>query len=182
MAASATRRVALIRAIGGATHHAMPLARLCEKLAGKGLKNPSNFLVTGNIFFDSAKSNAACKEIVEDTIKEFGITLDVFVRDAAELGTLVKALPFQQAAIHRPHHVLAIMFDAPLPAAGVAQLGQYEGPEVVRIVGQTVYVDYVEGVGRSKLVPGVVERRLKLPGTSRNWNTILKSLALLRAK
>ena len=44
--------------------------------------------------------------------------------------------------------------------------------------GRQAYLVYPDGVGRSKLTVGVIERWLGSRGTGRNWNTVLKLQAL----
>jgi len=52
------------------------------------------------------------------------------------------------------------------------------GPEMVRAVGRQAYVTYPAGIGRSKLTHTLIESKLGCRGTGRNWNTVLKLLAL----
>lgn len=180
MAKAVVKRVAFIRAIGPATHKVMGLADLCEAFAVQGLRDAKSLLNTGNIFFSSAASAKSCKAKAASAIMGFGLQLDVFVRDLGEIATAVKACPYPDAIKMRPQHTVAIFFDDDIPEAGSKLLEAYKGPERVKVIGRTVYVDYVAGAPGSKILPGVIERRLKLKGTARNWNTILKSLALLQ--
>ncbi len=48
------------------------------------------------------------------------------------------------------------------------------GPERLRGSGREIYIDYREGVARSKLSPAFLERVLQQSGTARNWNTLAK--------
>jgi uncharacterized protein (DUF1697 family) len=54
------------------------------------------------------------------------------------------------------------------------------GPEVIRAAGRELYVTYPDGMGRSRLTGGLIERKLKSRATARNWNTVLKLEALAR--
>jgi hypothetical protein len=47
--------------------------------------------------------------------------------------------------------------------------------------GQEIYIYYTNGVGNSKLTTDFMERKLKVSGTGRNWNTLTKLLELTRA-
>ena len=47
--------------------------------------------------------------------------------------------------------------------------------------GREGYFVYPDGMGRSKLTPNLIEKHLGGAGTARNWNTVLKVLALTRA-
>ncbi len=71
--------------------------------------------------------------------------------------------------------VLFLERDADARAAGA--LEQYQGPEKIKVLGREVYIDYVDGISRSKLTGAVLEKQLGQPGTARNWNTIHKLYA-----
>lgn len=45
-----------------------------------------------------------------------------------------------------------------------------------QVIGDTLYVYYTDGSGRSKLSLVFIERTLKIKGTARNWNTVSKLL------
>jgi uncharacterized protein (DUF1697 family) len=44
--------------------------------------------------------------------------------------------------------------------------------------GRELYIYYPAGIGRSKLSAALIERQLRVRGTARNWNTVLKLAAL----
>jgi uncharacterized protein (DUF1697 family) len=47
--------------------------------------------------------------------------------------------------------------------------------------GDHLYVDYAQGVARSKLTPAFLDRALKVAATARNWNTANTLLKMARA-
>ena len=51
-------------------------------------------------------------------------------------------------------------------------------PEELRIDGSELYIYFPNGMARPKLSMPLVERTLKTPGTSRNWNTVRKLLEM----
>ena len=51
------------------------------------------------------------------------------------------------------------------------------GSEEIRCAKRELYIYFPDGQGVSKLPP-VLDRTLKLPATARNWNTVLKVLAM----
>lgn len=51
-------------------------------------------------------------------------------------------------------------------------------PEELRIDGCELYIYFPNGMGRSKLQLAGIERLLKCSGTSRNWNSVTKLLAM----
>jgi uncharacterized protein (DUF1697 family) len=169
-------RVAFIRAIGPITHKVMPLADLCKEFEKHGLNQTRSFLATGNILFLSDKSAIDCKAAAEIAIRKFGISLEVFIRSANELARVVAKCPFIEEAKERPSQLLVFFFDDELPREMLTKLLNWDGPETVHADERTLYVDYANGVGRSKLDP---YRLLKLKGTARNWNTVGKMMDML---
>jgi uncharacterized protein (DUF1697 family) len=64
-------------------------------------------------------------------------------------------------------------------AAAVAELqAAIKGPERVEARGRQAYIVFPEGIGRSKLTPAILERRLGAGSTGRNWNTVMKLAAM----
>jgi uncharacterized protein (DUF1697 family) len=52
------------------------------------------------------------------------------------------------------------------------------GPEIVRADGRHLYIVYPAGIGKSRLTNVLIEKKLGIRGTARNWNTVLKLAAL----
>ncbi len=52
------------------------------------------------------------------------------------------------------------------------------GPETIRADGRHLYIVYPDGIGRSRLTNALLEKKLGIRGTARNWNTVLKIAAL----
>ncbi len=55
------------------------------------------------------------------------------------------------------------------------------GRESMVADGRCLYLVYPDGIGRSKLTNALIEHKLGVQGTGRNWNTVLKILAMARA-
>ena len=55
------------------------------------------------------------------------------------------------------------------------------GSESVRADGRQAYIVYPDGIGRSRLTNTLIEKRLVIRGTGRNWNTVQKRAALTQA-
>jgi uncharacterized protein (DUF1697 family) len=71
--------------------------------------------------------------------------------------------------------------DSRPPTGAAAALAAYDGPERLHLDGDHLYVDYGEGVARSKLTPAFLDKALKVAATGRNWNTTNKLLEMARA-
>jgi uncharacterized protein (DUF1697 family) len=172
--------IALLRAIGPATHAKMSMGNLRQACEAAGLEQVATYISTGNIVFKTRKSAAAAQTIVEGVLRGFGLNSRVVMRKPDDLAAIVAANPFPKAAALQPSKLVVCFLAATPDAESLAKLLQYRGPERFKLVGRELCVDYPNGVTGSKLTPGVLERRLGTPATFRNWNTVQKLLAMAR--
>jgi uncharacterized protein (DUF1697 family) len=172
--------IALLRAVnvGGRSLKMGDLVAFARDL---GLDNPRTLLQSGNLVFESAERGDAALEKRLETEAEprFGFQIDFMVRSAAEWAALAAVNPFPEAARDDPGHLLAMPLKA-APADGTlaALRAAIKGREEVEIVGRDAYMVYPDGIGRSKLTIAIIEKKLGVRGTGRNWNTVLKLVAM----
>ena len=62
----------------------------------------------------------------------------------------------------------------PGPEARDAILSMKTDPEELGFIGRELYIYFPNGMARSKFPWPAIEKTLKLPGTGRNWNTVMK--------
>jgi len=172
--------VALLRAInvGGRRIAMADLRALADEL---GLAKPTTLLQSGNLVFSSpSKSSAALERRCEAAAEErFGFRSEFFVRSAPQWEQIVAGNPFPREAERDPGHLLVLLLkSAPSAAQTSALEAAIRGREYVRIAGTHAYAVYPDGVGESKLTIAVLEAKLGCRVSCRNWNTVLKLLAL----
>ena len=166
--------IALIRAIGAATHKKMSMQQLREACVSAGLDDVRTVLATGNLLFSSSADAARLKHDLTEIIRAHDLDNAVFPRQPHELDAVLRTNPFPEAASEHPNHLLVLFLESDVGSDKLAALRDYAGPERIAPSGREVFIDYVAGVGRSKLTAAVLERLLGQPGTARNWNTIQK--------
>lgn len=173
-ASGAQRWVALIRAIGGSTHRKMSMAQLRESCAAEGFGEVRTLLATGNLIFTSSQPKARLQKSLNAIVSGYGLNNQVFLRTPAQLTSIFTRNPFVDAATERPSRLLVLFVDKPVTAKAFATFDEWTGPECIARGSRVLYIDYIEGAGRSKLTPTLLDRRLGQPGTARNWNTLQK--------
>jgi uncharacterized protein (DUF1697 family) len=172
-----THCIALLRAVnvGG---RSVAMSALRDMLADLGLDNPRTLLQSGNAVFNvpSRTSTARLEAKLEaDAQQRFGFDVAFLLRTAAEWKAQIERNPFADTAKRDPAHLLLMMLKAaPTAAAVKALLVAHTGPELIEVDGRSAYLVYPHGIGRSKLTNALVERKLGVTGTARNWNTVLK--------
>lgn len=158
--------IALLRAVNVGGTGKLPMVELKAICEGIAFKNVRTYIASGNVVFQSNKSAAQVKALLESALKNHtGKSVGVVVRAAAEMAAVLAANPFPQGA---PNRVLAIFLDEAPPADTLAQVSGQDG-EILALGVREIYVHYGEGMASSKL---------KIPaaktGTARNMNTVAK--------
>ena len=103
----------------------------------------------------------------------YGLKTDVIVRSAADLQAVIAANPFPEATLTRPESCRGAVFTAnSVPADLLDALpDHYHGRETVIAQGRELYVDYIDGIGASKLPQAMAKLKFPKLATARNWNT-----------
>lgn len=172
---------ALLRGInvGGNKIIKMDLLRqLCESL---GLDGAQTLLQSGNVVFRSAIKDREklTKQIGSGIEKEFGFEVRVVVRSSVDLRRVIAKNPFKAAKTPNLSSFLVMFLDGKPTAQAFAELrGAYKGPEEMHLASEELYIYYTDGVGRSKLTNDLIQRKLQVTGTARNWNTVGKLLEM----
>jgi uncharacterized protein (DUF1697 family) len=176
-------QLALLRAVNVGGKGLVSMDELKAMLADLGFQRPRSLLQSGNLVFDAEAEPETLESMLEaEMARRLGVATDVLVLGPAEWDALVAANPFTDEAESDPGHLLAMALKTAPPAGAIDALrAAIAGPERVALTGRALYAYYPDGVGRSKLTNAVIERRLGVRGTARNWNTVLKLAAMLAA-
>jgi uncharacterized protein (DUF1697 family) len=176
--------VALLRAVNLGPHNKISMADLKAVAEGAGLSEARTLLQSGNLVFQAkAQSSAALEKLLEGALaKKLGLKTPVVVRSAAEWRAALEANPFPKEAKSDPSHLLVMPLKAKVEKAVVAELVKaIVGREQVKLGGQVLYLVYPDGIGESKLTAALIEKKLGVAGTARNWNTAQKIAAALES-
>ena len=177
-----TRAIALLRAVNVGGTGKLPMAELAKLLTKLGYTEVKTILQSGNAVFTCAvKADAKLETALEAAIaKAFGLQTAVVVRSAAEWDAITGGNPFADAAANDPSHLVVMPCKSAPSAANVKALqAAIIGRETVQAVGKQLYITYPDGIGDSRLTSAVIERKLGVAGTARNWNTVQKIAAAL---
>ena len=136
-----------------------------------------------SVFFGVNVSCARCHDhpLVSDWTQDhyYGMA-SFFVRTAEEWKEVIADNPFPKEAQRDPGHLVALFLKGTADTEHVKALQvAIKGREIVRGEGRQAYIFYPDGIGRSRLTPTLIEKKLATRATGRNWNTVLKIGALI---
>lgn len=161
-----TRFAAFLRAInvGGRTAKKDDLRTTFERL---GFANVETFIASGNVVFETG-SKAALEKKIEAALEEtLGYDVATFVRTLAEVSKVAVTSPFHVEDESR----LYVGFTSGKPLASA--LASLESDDhAFRIDGREVYWLCRIPMSESKVTNGTIEKKLGMPVTFRNRNTI----------
>ena len=173
--------IALLRAVNVGGRQLVAMADLRAMLTELGFADARTLLNSGNVVFDARGETGAALEAKLEAAAEarFGLATDWHVRTGAEWAAAVAANPFPAFAERDPRHlVIALAKSAPAAEAVAGLQDSVVGRQEVRAVGRQLYITYPDSISDSKLTLAVIERRLGVRATGRNWNTALKLAAM----
>jgi uncharacterized protein (DUF1697 family) len=158
-----THYALLLRGINVGTKNSLPMAELRAMLEGIGCTDVRTYVQSGNAVFGTTLDEKKLTRAIEEALEEYmGRPIATTLRTERELQAIVDGSHAPTKAELKPLHD-----------------GDF-GDELFEVVGREIYGWYPQGQARSTL--GVAIQKLKLRGavTTRNWNTVLKLLEMLR--
>jgi uncharacterized protein (DUF1697 family) len=162
----------------------LTMADLRHAFAREGFENVQTVVASGNVLFDfDERPSDGLEELFAHMMADrFDIASFVAVRSRDEVERAISGNPF---AADGAENLVHTQFLARQPSAAqfADLLAAYagRGPERLALGDRALYIDYVEGVGNSRLTGPFVERRLGCPGTARNLRSLKRILTKMDA-
>ena len=152
------------------------MAELRRLLEDAGHEAVTTYIASGNVLLRSPASRDEIAASLEGTIASaFGVTTVAIMRTPAELARVVAAHPFGKDT-----STSFVTFLAQKPRDAGALVELVAPPEEVAVDGTHVYTRYPAGYRNARVTAALIERKLGVPGTARNWRTVAKLAELAR--
>jgi uncharacterized protein (DUF1697 family) len=177
--------VALMRGINVGGTRRLPMAELRALSVKIGLYRPETYIQSGNLIVDADMAADEVRALLERAIdKRFGLRVDVVVRSALQWHRTVAANPFAGETAAVPKMLHLYLSCHPLKPSAAKELEpKAQAGERLAVVRGALWIDYgVDGVGKSKLTPLVLDKACGSPATGRNWNTVVNIGEMIDAR
>jgi uncharacterized protein (DUF1697 family) len=158
--------VAFLRAVNLGSRNKVPMAGLRRALEDAGYDDVRTVIASGNVVFShgTKPSAHALESLIAD---EFGVRTRVILRSAAQIRKLRAAKPFEGRVY--------VAFLAAKPRS----TRPIEGLDPFAVVGSDIVLHFPSGYAAAQLTGAVIEKRLGVEATVRNWNTVEKLADLI---
>jgi uncharacterized protein (DUF1697 family) len=171
------RFIGLLRGINVGGNKKVAMSDLLALLQRLKFDEARTLLQSGNLVFrTNGKTAAQLERLLEsEVLKRLALETRFFVRSEEEWKAVIAANPFPNEAKRDPAHLVVMFLEREPKADDVNALqGAIKGRETLRADGRHLYIVYPDGMGTSRFSHSVIEKKLEMRGTARNWNTVLK--------
>lgn len=173
--------ISMLRGINVSGQKKIKMADLRALYEALGFVNVQSYVQSGNVVFDNDETDrTVLAATIEAGIDEtFGFQVALFIRDADDFRRIIAGNPFlPRAGIDSKRLYVTFLSSVP-PADRVSSTEAPAGSsDEFVVVGDAVYLHCPDGYGNSKLSNTFFERKLAMPATTRNWNTVNALYAL----
>ncbi len=175
-----TRYIAFLRGINVSGPKLIKMEELRKHFEIPGFKNVVTYIQSGNVLFDAKETDTTKlrAKIEKQLAAKLGYEVAVIVRSIDEIKQAIKRNPYPNAD-EDTERKLYVTFLSDTPDKALhASLDKYKNEnEEFRILEREVYLLLVS-YGNTKLSNALIEKKLGLCATTRNWATLNKILEL----
>ncbi|MEZ4803586.1 MAG: DUF1697 domain-containing protein [Gelidibacter sp.] len=169
--------IILLKGINVGGHKKVPMAELRELLTKEGFQNLKTYIQSGNVVLQSSETASKVEAKMQKAIKShFGFEVSVIVKTNKELQAIFDASPFSKNTKEKSYF---IMFNKTPDKELLKEVESisFENEEVI-LKKDALYFYSSVGYGNAKFNMNTYEKKLKVTGTARNFNTMVKLLSL----
>lgn len=175
--------IALLRGINVGGNKIIKMADLKKLFEALGCLYVQTYIQSGNVVFASPASSIELKEQLEAEIPAvFGFQVSVMIRTVEELAAAVAACPFGADELAEGESLYtAVLSGQPAEEGWTRLQGVVSDADEYRPGDQTVYILCRQSYHKSVFSNNLLEKKLGVDSTVRNWQTMNKLVALGRS-
>ena len=169
--------ISMLRGINVGPHNRIKMEALRALYTSLKLEDPCTYVQSGNVIFRSKEKDTGllAARIQKAIEKKLGCSPTVLLRTTAEMKKAIAANPFAARPDIVPGKLLVTFLAAEPAREAQAGLDTFKHhPEEIHLIGRELFIYFPNGAGKTKLPWSQVERFLKVTGTARNWNSVIK--------
>ncbi len=167
--------ISMLRGINVGAQKRLSMETLRRIYDGLGFTSVRTYGQSGNVVFEGPEQDPSSltgqiEALIEQTC---GFPVEVFIRQPDELQRILTGNPFLNHRNENPSKLHVTFFYQFPSETALSQLTASTGTTDEFTFGEkAVYLFCPNGYGKTKLSNGFFERKLGMPMTTRNWNTV----------
>jgi uncharacterized protein (DUF1697 family) len=167
--------LALLRGINVSGHKMINMAALKKALEAIGFINVRTYINSGNVFVDSDEDSAKVGFMIKQEIfKAFGHDVPVFMVSEDDLKFALENNPFFKEGEETKQLYVCFLTESPASNCIQELKDQNFKDDVFEVKDSFLFLKYADSAANTKLDNKIIEKKLKVVSTTRNWNTTNK--------
>ena len=166
------RYIALLRGINVSGQKKILMVDLKAMFESIGFKEVRTYIQSGTVVFLAEESSHLADVISDAIFKKYGWEVPVLVRTASEITAVLSNCPFSEEKKMKSYFTLFQQIPLEENMQEFANLN-FPGEEF-HITSNCLYYFCANGYGKAKMTNNLIERKLKVRATTRNYRTLLK--------
>ncbi len=167
--------ISLLRGINVGGQKTIRMENLRDIFSGLGFTNVRSYVQSGNMLFESGEQEAAglAKRIEGRIVQACGYPVSVFLRSAHDLEGILANNPYLNDRNEDPAKLyVTFLYHIPSEPWWSEMSAPRDITDEFARGEMAIYLFCPNGYGATKLSTSFFERRLGMPVTTRNWNTV----------
>ncbi len=173
--------IAFLRGINVAGKNKIPMAELRELCESIELKDVQTYIQSGNIIFKSVVDSTSELEglLAEAILNRFGFEVPVLIRTTDQVSAILNDNPFasDDDSIKKQLYFV-LVGSSPSIETLIKFKTEVFANEEFSIADGCIYLKCNAGYGKAKLNNNLIERKLNVMATTRNYRTMNKLLEM----
>ncbi|MBT8310358.1 MAG: DUF1697 domain-containing protein [Flavobacteriaceae bacterium] len=171
--------IAFLRGINVSGQKKILMSDLRQMLESVGLREVQTYIQSGNVVFQSALNPSECEQIIFQEIKDtYGWEVPVLVRTFEALSNILNNCPFEEGKREKSYYIILHSQPEKMDMLETQELSIPD--EEFLITDECIYIHYAVGAGKAKFGTNWFEKKLNVKATARNYNTMVKLIALFK--
>jgi len=174
--------IALLRGINVSGHNKIKMTDLKQLFLNLGFQNIKTYIQSGNVLFHSDEKDISYleKNIKSAIKKNFDYDIKVLVITKKIIQSAFTSNPFLKNKTPDITKLCVTFLSENPTADGLLQLEEVasKGEDEFKLKDNFLYLHCPTSFAKTKLTNNLIERKLKVNATSRNWKTITKLFEL----
>jgi len=173
--------ISLLRGINVSGHKIIKMADLRVLLTKNGLEGVKTYIQSGNIlFYSELQTKAEISIFIENLLlKEYGWEIPSLILEQKDLEQIILSNPYPNITETSTNKPYVCIPQKTLNKKQMEVLKEinYEG-EYITVTEQGIYLYCTKEINKCKLSNNLIEKKLGISCSTRNWRTLLKLQSL----
>jgi uncharacterized protein (DUF1697 family) len=178
-----TTYIAFLRGINVGGKNKVPMLELRQALENANFKNVRTYIQSGNVVLDSTlvSTDAISVTIGKTILDTFGFDIPVLVKTRKQVEVIISDTPYgDEELISNNKTYFVLLFESPPQQLQAIFKAMNFPNEAFQITESCIHLMCFNGYGKAKLSSKLIETKLNVIATARNYRTMQNILALAK--